>query len=78
VVSPLDQEWVYGLVPPLTVVDIVPFAFPLQVTLLNPEIAAFKIVGSVISTVSSLVHPFRSVTVTIYEFAARPVAVIVV
>ena len=75
--APLLHKKVYVGVPPVTVIEIAPSAPPLHVTLSTTELL---IVGNepedTIPT-DCRVQPLASVTVTVYEFAVRPVIVVV-
>jgi len=68
---------VYGPTPPEGVIITEPFDPPLQETLVIAVVAVIG-VAWVIVTLAVVVHPLPSVTVTVYDPAARPVAVAVV
>ena len=70
---PLDQAYVYAVVPPEAEAVASPSFPPLQFTLSSTEAAATSAVGSVIVTESVSVQPFASVAVTVYIPADSPV-----
>jgi hypothetical protein len=76
VVAPLLHKYVYTPLPPLTVAITVPFA--------NPHVVSVDIIvqaGAVlpfILTEHDVVHPFESVTTTLYVPDVKPVIVCVV
>ena len=79
--SPLDHAYVYDVVPPVTVISILPFSPPLHVGFTTT--AAVVVIsrppeGPVISTLLVVVQLFASVTVTTYVPAARLLATSVV
>jgi hypothetical protein len=69
---------VNGAVPPTTVRLILPLLTPAQVAFTLVAVADSATAGSVMIAVAVLIHPFASVTVTVYVPAAKPVAVAVV
>ena len=70
VVAPLLQAYVYGAVPTLTVVFADPSQEPAQ--LASFEVAlAVNVAGSLMVTEEVAVHPFASVTVSVYDPAHR-------
>jgi len=78
-VSPVPPEgaqlYVYEPVPPVAVTTAIPSVLELHNGLLLAVIVAFNTAGSVNVTFAVVVHPFASVTVTVYEPAAKPLAV---
>src|SRR6056297_1933595 len=79
--SPFDHAYVYGAVPPNTVISILPSVPPLQLGLVNTAgvvVISKADAGSPIVTSAVAVQSFASVTVTSYVPATKPVAVAVV
>jgi hypothetical protein len=73
VAAELLQVYITGAVPPVKVALAPPVAVPLQLTLLSTTVAAINTAGSVTITLEESVHPFASVTVTLYVPATTPV-----
>jgi hypothetical protein len=72
-VAPLDQRYVYAVVPPLTLRLAAPVEFPKQSTFVPDIEAASAAAGCVITTEAVVEQLLASVTVTVYVPAARPV-----
>ena len=70
-VAPLDQRYVYAVVPPLTLRLAAPVELPKQSTLVPLMLAASGLAGCVITTEAVVEQPLASVTVTPYVPAAR-------
>jgi hypothetical protein len=64
-VEPLDQRYVYAVVPPDTLRLAAPVELPKQRTLVPLMLAANAAAGSVIVTEAVVEHPLASVTVTV-------------
>ncbi len=62
--KPLLQEYLYGIVPPLTVISILPELLPLQVGLLTVPAIANAVAAPEIVTFVEVVQFFASVTIT--------------
>ncbi|MNT53061.1 hypothetical protein D3C72_1901290 [compost metagenome] len=69
------HEYVYVPVPPVTATVADPVAEPLHAIFVCALAVATKAAGSVIVKLWVSVHPFASVTVTVYVPAESPVAV---
>jgi hypothetical protein len=72
VVAVVDHKYVYPEVPPDTVTVAEPVVPPLHNTLLT-AVDVTKAVGSAIVTISVIVHPLASVTVTVFTPAVWPI-----
>ena len=77
VVSPSDQEYEYGDVPPLTVDEALPL-LPKQIIFAVVLAETLMAVAWVRVAVAELVHPLLSVIFTLYVPALNPVAEAVV
>ena len=67
----------YGVVPPVISVLMLPLAAPLQVTLLTESPAKVNVAGWIIVTVAVAVQLCASVTVTVYGPAAAVIFCVV-
>ena len=75
--SEVDQTKLYGVFPPLKLVEIAPLVSPLQSTFVTLLVIT-KSPGSVIVILSVVEQPFASVTVTVKVPAVKLLAVAVV
>src|SRR5262245_12556142 len=73
VVAPFDHVYVYGPTPPPGVKLMVPLFPPLQLTAVLPLKFAVMIGLELIVTLPVPVHPFPSVTPTLYVLADSPI-----
>lgn len=73
---PPDHKYVYGAVPPATVISTDPGAVQVGFTCVSVMVSGAS--GAVTTAVADSVHPFASPTVTVYVPPARFTAVCVV